>query len=299
MTINCINCGAQCRPNSKFCKVCGSSLPVSPPPALAGSSPKRLDPTMLMPSSSAVGEIVLAGGQRISLASSTIIGRDEDQCQVVLPNDTQVSRLHARLEESGGNWLLTDLGSSNGTFVNGVRVQAPTLVSPGDQIIVGQTTFTIDLPGVAPISNLPAPGPVQPAPIIPAGPASQSPRGGWRVWKRQPTAEGYVQHISERYMVKKDDLLKKGFAAAALGLLVSPGLAFLPFIQGSDMPARDLRIEDHRSGRLVDAKALGEITGNINLGDAVAVWGPAKGGVVLVETAYNYETDTSFQIKKK
>lgn len=252
-----------------------------------------------MPSSSAVGEIVLAGGQRISLASSTIIGRDEDQCQVVLPNDTQVSRLHARLEESGGNWLLTDLGSSNGTFVNGVRVQAPTLVSPGDQIIVGQTTFTIDLPGVAPISNLPAPGPVQPAPIIPAGPASQSPRGGWRVWKRQPTAEGYVQHISERYMVKKDDLLKKGFAAAALGLLVSPGLAFLPFIQGSDMPARDLRIEDHRSGRLVDAKALGEITGNINLGDAVAVWGPAKGGVVLVETAYNYETDTSFQIKKK
>ena len=254
---------------------------------------------MLMPSSSAAGEIVLTDGRRLSLVSSMIFGRDEDQCQVVLSNDTQVSRLHARLEESGGNWLLTDLGSSNGTFVNGVRIQAPTIVSPGDQIVVGGTTFTLDLPGVTPVSNLSAPVLVQPAPMIQSGPAAQSPRGGWRVWKRQPAAEGYVQHISERYMVKKDDLLKKGFAAAALGLLVSPGLAFLPFIQGSDIPGRDIRIEDHRSGHLVDVKVLGEITGNINLGDAIAVWGTSKGRVLLMQAAYNYETDSSFQIKKK
>jgi hypothetical protein len=297
MTVSCSNCGASCSTNSKYCPVCGSALPASLPPALVGPGPKRLDPTMLMSSAAAGGEIVMADGQRLSLISPTTIGRDEDQCQVALSNDTQVSRLHARLEESGGNWLLTDLGSSNGTFVNGVRIHTPTLVSPGDQIVVGGTTFALDLPRVRLVSNLPVP--VQPAPMTPAGSAAQSPRGGWRLWKKQPVAEGYVQHISERYMVKKDDLFKKGFAAAALGLFISPALAFLPFIQGNEIPGRDMRIEDYRSGQLVDVKALGEITGNINLGDAIAVWGPAKGGVVLMQTAYNYETDTSFQIKKK
>lgn len=287
--ISCANCGASCSANSKYCKVCGSALPAKPSPTPLG--PKRLDPTMLMPSSAAAGgEIVLADGRRLPLVSGTVIGRDEDQCQVVLANDTQVSRLHARLEESGGNWLLTDLGSSNGTFVNGARIQVPTLVSPGDQILIGRTAFMLELPGVKPVSILPAPAPGQPA---------QSPSGGWRLWKQQPAAEGYVRHISERYMVKKDDLVKKGFVAAALGLFISPALAFLPFIQGNEIPGRDLRIEDYRSGRLVDVKALGEITGNINLGDAVAVWGPAQGGVVLMQTAYNYETDTSFQIQKK
>jgi serine/threonine protein kinase len=58
------------------------------------------------------------------------------QCTIVVANRT-VSRRHCRLVESEGGYLLEDLGSTNGTFVNGIRIALPVRVTPSDLITLG------------------------------------------------------------------------------------------------------------------------------------------------------------------
>jgi pSer/pThr/pTyr-binding forkhead associated (FHA) protein len=56
-----------------------------------------------------------------------IIGRGED-CDIVLPS-RQVSRNHARIRRSGGRHILEDLGSKNGTFINGPSLSSYSLLT--------------------------------------------------------------------------------------------------------------------------------------------------------------------------
>jgi FHA domain/Domain of unknown function (DUF1707) len=69
------------------------------------------------------------------------IGRDGD-CDLVLA-DMTVSRRHARLERDGAGWLLADLGSTNGTRLNGWRVSSPVPVRPGDQVSFGTASYML------------------------------------------------------------------------------------------------------------------------------------------------------------
>lgn len=73
------------------------------------------------------------------------IGRDTG-CDVVLPDPT-VSRWHAGLRREPGGWLLDDLGSTNGTLVNGWRVRAWVPVRDGDLVSFGAVTFVVGTPG--------------------------------------------------------------------------------------------------------------------------------------------------------
>jgi Protein of unknown function (DUF3662)/Inner membrane component of T3SS, cytoplasmic domain len=75
---------------------------------------------------------------------STVIGRG-DQANLRLP-DVGISRRHARIDFDGGQVVLTDLGSTNGTSVNGQRVSAVAL-NPGDMIQLGTTTLTFRVDG--------------------------------------------------------------------------------------------------------------------------------------------------------
>jgi hypothetical protein len=62
--------------------------------------------------------------------------------------DISVSRWHARLQKQDDNWLLSDLGSTNGTRLNGWRVTGAVPVRPGDQITFGNASFLVtDNPG--------------------------------------------------------------------------------------------------------------------------------------------------------
>jgi two-component system, NtrC family, sensor kinase len=61
------------------------------------------------------------------------------QAEPIMLKDGTVSRQHARLIVIGGRWTLEDLGSANGTFLNGVKVRSLTVVHPGDQIRCGST----------------------------------------------------------------------------------------------------------------------------------------------------------------
>jgi hypothetical protein len=73
------------------------------------------------------------------------IGR-EQQCDLLI-GDLTVSRIHARLERAADGWLLTDLGSTNGTRLNGWRIREPVPVRAGDRVAFGSAVFVMCEPG--------------------------------------------------------------------------------------------------------------------------------------------------------
>jgi FHA domain len=69
------------------------------------------------------------------------IGRAQT-CQIRL-NDNYISQLHAKISERSGAWVVEDLGSTNGTYLNQRKVTVPTEISPGDRIRVGKTVLEV------------------------------------------------------------------------------------------------------------------------------------------------------------
>jgi hypothetical protein len=70
-----------------------------------------------------------------------VVGRAPG-CNFILTDPT-VSRFHAEVYRDGTGWMVTDLGSMNGTRVNGWRLTGPAPVRPGDQIGFGNLTFIV------------------------------------------------------------------------------------------------------------------------------------------------------------
>ncbi len=83
-----------------------------------------------------------APGTVFVLDAVTTIGRDVNNSIVV--DDAFVSGVHAALTYRGRAWYVEDLGSTNGTYVNGLRVVEPTLLGFGDAVVVGETQFRLD-----------------------------------------------------------------------------------------------------------------------------------------------------------
>ncbi len=83
-------------------------------------------------------------GRRYKLAQGEyVIGRRSD-CQIFVP-DMRVSRQHARIKLDAGRWCVEDLGSNNGTYVNGARVQTVEL-KHDDEIQIAQNRIRVELP---------------------------------------------------------------------------------------------------------------------------------------------------------
>lgn len=101
-----------------------------------GAPPPDLQPTAI---GGGDANVQLAGSIPLS-AADTLIGRDPSRANITLPH-VQVSRVHARIKIVGPRALLADLNSANGTFVNGRRLVLPTMVNPGDQIVIGPYTL--------------------------------------------------------------------------------------------------------------------------------------------------------------
>lgn len=105
---------------------------------------RKLSAPLLMPSKAA-SKLVLQGGEQSGewpLTKDTIsIGRMPES-DLYLKDDGRVSRQHAVIHRAPTAFILTDLNSSNGTFVNGAPITEPTVLHPGDQIRVGRTELT-------------------------------------------------------------------------------------------------------------------------------------------------------------
>ncbi len=80
-------------------------------------------------------------GQRFPITEPTDVGRE--QPAIPMSFDSQVSRRHAQLTPNTMGLTVTDLNSTNGTFVNGQRVQSQ-MVRNGDLVKIGVTTFRVD-----------------------------------------------------------------------------------------------------------------------------------------------------------
>src|SRR3954471_8002455 len=113
-----------------------------------------------------------AAGQDINLDQELVIGRSTPGLGS-LGGDSEISRVHARVfHDPSGRLTIEDLGSTNGTFVNGNRVSGQQVLNPGDQVRVGQTTMSVEGGGAAGATTVgnvvPAPAPVPtPAPEPP------------------------------------------------------------------------------------------------------------------------------------
>jgi pSer/pThr/pTyr-binding forkhead associated (FHA) protein len=88
--------------------------------------------------------ILVVDGKRMVVGDrGATVGRSR-QCEIVV-EDPNVSRRHAELRRRGGSWVLTDLGSTNGSRVNGRTVEGPTVVKAGDEIELGTAVMRFEL----------------------------------------------------------------------------------------------------------------------------------------------------------
>ena len=79
-------------------------------------------------------------GRRFELPDDEpqLIGRSGESLPL---KDQTISRRHAELTPDEGRWIINDLQSANGTFINGLRVNGRRVLKPGDQIRTGSTLF--------------------------------------------------------------------------------------------------------------------------------------------------------------
>jgi len=118
-------------------------------------------------------------GRRIPLDRAELtVGRQADNPLVFA--DTRLSRRHARFERRGAALLVTDLGSANGTAVNGARLVAPRALRPGDVIDLGGAVSLRVAAGAA------AGTATQVAGRGPAATAVATPGGGSQSWPPPP-----------------------------------------------------------------------------------------------------------------
>lgn len=180
--------------------------PSSPPPGPAASAPEAVSPSPTpapaareqlketfhgVPAPVLGNFLIRAGalkGQRLNIRTPVVnIGR-ADYNDLVLP-DESVSTTHAKLQRREGVWILVDLDSTNGTFVDGERIKGEAPLAPGATVRFGDVSAvfepTDDSAGVSKgggtrmIEQMkvpaPPPKPAPPAAAPPSAPAAQPP----------------------------------------------------------------------------------------------------------------------------
>ena len=91
-----------------------------------------------------------AAGTVIEVEEELVLGRQAAGAGT-LGNDIEISRRHARIAtEGGGRYAIEDLGSTNGTTVNGRRIDSPTTLEAGDRIALGASELIVQVGALRP-----------------------------------------------------------------------------------------------------------------------------------------------------
>ncbi|TDU89798.1 FHA domain-containing protein [Kribbella voronezhensis] len=120
------------------------SRALAAPVATNGRSPKPAKPVKKR--KGVPGSVTIADGPQAGVGATlnsepVVIGRGSD-CQIRLDDDYSSTR-HARVFQSEGEWWVEDLGSTNGTYLDGQRVTRPVPAEIGGSIRIGRTTLNI------------------------------------------------------------------------------------------------------------------------------------------------------------
>ncbi len=133
----------------------------------------------------------------VDIGYSVEVGREVEGVRLA---DPTASRRHFRLDLTGGGLVVTDLGATYGTLVNGVAITAPTLLGMGDEIRAGNTALAlvgvVTDAAVAPVAS-PTPPPTPPtAPTAPTPPTSAAPAAPTYQAPVVPTAPAYEAPVA-------------------------------------------------------------------------------------------------------
>lgn len=135
----CFRCGTVCHPQNRFCTFCGYDLS-----GVRAQVDKVLGPNGRPLRCRLIFQTSLLRGRIYTLHQDvTTIGRTTGNDVLIL--DGSVSRNHARLIFHHGQWSIEDAHSSNGTYVNRVRIKRPAALKTGDQIQVGDACATFEV----------------------------------------------------------------------------------------------------------------------------------------------------------
>lgn len=171
----------------------------------------------------------------------TTVGRQQG-CQIRI-GSSQVSRKHCELFEKHGHLLVKDLGSSNGTIVNGKKVDGQLVLEPGNLLLIGSVAFRVEKAGA-------------PTPATAAAPVDQP--SDTAVSQSTPAEVGGDADIDLDFEQTDDELAGEGAAAVAQTPESAPGDEVAP--EEADALANE-------STREIGEDAVAEYLLNIELDD--------------------------------
>ncbi len=116
-------------------------------PVLLGAAPTAAPEAPVRREKAAKHELVIVGpparvGEAFPVGEELTVGRGAG-CAVVLAEDTFVSQVHARVFTRGGDAYVEDLGSTNGTLLNGELLVEPVRLRRGDRVQFGETVMEL------------------------------------------------------------------------------------------------------------------------------------------------------------
>jgi pSer/pThr/pTyr-binding forkhead associated (FHA) protein len=111
-------------------------------------------------------------GRRVEVGEEVVVGREDAGLTI---EDEEISRRHAVIRPGNDGIEIEDLGSRNGTFVNGVRIESTTQLAGGDTVKLGQSVFEVESARAAAtvVSAAAPPTPAAAAPTPAVAPAPQ------------------------------------------------------------------------------------------------------------------------------
>lgn len=151
----CPFCGAPHRSEIQVCPQCGRPL----------HSPSQIFELLVMRENTITAHIPLS-------ATTITVGRAPDN--TILLDDPKVSRRHLRLTWNGAAFIAEDVGSSGGTWLNGVPLRAPTILRPGDALTLGDTMLRLGIVSEVKTVLAPPAPPSSPTPAPPTAPSARA-----------------------------------------------------------------------------------------------------------------------------
>jgi S1-C subfamily serine protease len=211
------------------------------------------------------------------------IGRDPD-CDIVVP-DARVSRRHAEARPlPDGGVEIADLGSSNGTFVDGSRVTDPVRLTAGQSVQVGDTVLLADPMRPGGDKTVVGQSAVPPPPPPPAGAAAPG-AGRTGGGQRRPTTE--VLHL--RRSVRRNTII--GVAALA-AVVIAAGIVTWVILAGGDDERSIAEIVDDTRDSTVEV--LASAGGDLQGGGTGWVYDAERG--LIVTNAHVVNSGTEFEV---